>query len=160
MKVHAALQAATGVKPSRGTDAQTYTASPTSAPIPDAGPSSQDADDTDTGSESSLAAFQPRSALDQVPGGAQSESDSAFLGSSQAQLGSSSPAHDEPEATASESDDNGGLSDSDLADPVIADAMGDSDAEEEPGDVDAAALRDADIQQMEKRAITLRGRMK
>ena len=86
-------------------------------------------------------------------------------GSSGAQLTASSSAVDEsePEVATSESDDGAESSDldlADLADPVISDALADSESEEELREVNVAALRDADIQQMQKRANVLRGQMK
>ena len=69
----------------------------------------------------------------------------------------------EPEVATSESDDGTESSDldlADLADPVISDALADSESEEEPSEIDVAALRDTDIQQMQKRANVLRGQMK
>ncbi len=109
-------------------------------------------------SESSI----PAAAADQQHEIAARESDA---GSSSAQLTASSSAVDdsEPEVATSESDDGAESSDldlADLADPVILDALADSESKEEPSEIDVAALRDADIQQMQKRANVLRGQMK
>ncbi|DBA80009.1 TPA: hypothetical protein ACH3X2_007506 [Trebouxia sp. C0005] len=103
----------------------------------------------------------PAAAADQQHEVAARRSDA---GSSSAQLtASTSTVEDsEPEIATSESDDGAESSDldlADLADPVIADALADSESEEELSEIDVAALRDADIQQMQKRANILRGQM-
>ncbi|KAL0025515.1 hypothetical protein WJX77_008035 [Trebouxia sp. C0004] len=63
------------------------------------------------------------------------------------------------EETATITEESSHLDLADLADPVISDALADSESEEEPSEIDVAALRDADIQQMQRRANVLRGQM-
>ena len=172
------MQAATGEKPrrrrNRDTDSQETTSSSeseitqhpalhaeeTATNTEDTELNEQNLDRAQTGAqfESSI----PAAAADHQHKIAARESDA---GSSSAQLTASSSAVDdsEPEVAMSESDDGLESSDldlADLADPVISDAPADSESEEEPGEIDVAALRDADIQQMQKRANVLRGQMK
>ncbi|DBB05165.1 TPA: hypothetical protein ACH3X3_010411 [Trebouxia sp. C0006] len=168
MELHAALQAATGEKPrrrrNRDTDSQETTSSSESEASQ--GPALH-AEESATNIEGAELNEQR---LDRAQTGAQSESPipaaaanhqheiavgESNPGSSNAQLTASSSAVDdsEPEVATSESDDGAESSDLDLPD------LADSESEEEPGEIDVAALRDADIQQMQKRANVLRGQM-
>ena len=180
MELHAALQAATGEKPrrrrNRDTDSQETMSSSESELTQDPALLAEESATNTEGTKSK------EQKLDCTQAGAQVESPrpaaaaaadqqheiaarGSDAGSSSAQLTVSSSAVDDSESQAntSESDDGAESSDidlADLADPVISDALADSESEEEPRQMDVAALRDADIQQMQKRANVLRGQMK
>ena len=179
MELHAALQAATGEKPrrrrNRDTDSQETMSSSESELTQDPALLAEESATNTEGTKSK------KQKLDCAQAGAQVESPrpaaaaadqqheiaarGSDAGSSSAQLIASSSAVDDsdPEVNTSESDDGAESSDvdlADLADPVISDALADSKSEEEPSQMDVAALRDADIQRMQKRANVLRGQMK
>ena len=157
MKLHAALQAATGEPPSKRRNRGSQ--------------KSQSSSDPELPQSSAVRAEAPatgthQAALnDQQSDLAESDTQPQSSGSSTAQHESSSLAEDdsEPGGTTSGSDDNVDSSDSelsDLADAVISDAAADSESEDELDTIDLAALRDADIQQMQQRAEVLRSQMK
>ncbi|DBB01593.1 TPA: hypothetical protein ACH3X1_000240 [Trebouxia sp. C0004] len=177
MELNAALQAATGEKPRRrrNRDTRSQETTPSSEPEVSQDPALH-AEETATITEGTELNEQN---LDCTQTGAQSESSlpagadhqqeiaarGSDAGSSGGQLTASSSAVDDsdPEVATSESDDGAESSHldlADLADPVISDALADSESEEEPSEIDVAALRDADIQQMQRRANVLRGQMK